>query len=166
MVRFTLNPNQWITGSNFFDFDGSNFAFISNNSSSWQYSNIACFTHLYRDIAIPAGESVIELSFDWICAGENSRDGLQVSFAATSANVTANTSSSYNSTVGDQTSILVSGATILNTGNSVLLNDNNNPTLEKHFYATIPATYAGSTIRLIFSWRNDAAYSQSESSGY
>jgi hypothetical protein len=89
----TLNPNQWITGSNSVDFDGSNFAFISNNSSNWQYSNTACFTHIYKNVTIPSGETVIELSFDWICDGENLRDGLQVSFASSSTTVAANSSS-------------------------------------------------------------------------
>ncbi len=161
----TLNPNQWITGSNSIDFGGSNFAFISNNSSNWQYSNTACFTHIYKNVTIPSGETVIELSFDWICAGENLRDGLQVSFASSSTTVAANNSSGYNSTVGDLSTILVSGATLLNPGGVILLNDNANPTSKKRFYAQIPSSYAGSTIKVIFSWRNDAAVDNQTSIG-
>lgn len=160
----TDNPNQWHVGGSgvYYSFD-ENFAYISNNGGTWQYTSTkACFTHFYRDVTIPAGEKEIELTFDWICSGEALRDGLQVSYATTSTSVSANTSS-YNSTIGDQTGTLVSGATLIS---PIFLNLSSN-TEQKHFYAKLPATLASSTtsIRLIFSWRNDAATTNQNPAG-
>jgi hypothetical protein len=153
----SLNPNQWQTSEPVLNLLDGNYAFISDDAGiSWNYANSACFTHFYKDVHVPAGEGVIELYFDWICYGENLRDGFQVSYASTSTSVSENTNSGYNSVVGNQSGALVSGATLLSPGASGFLNQSSD-NVPHRFYATLPSNLAGTDVRIIFSWRNDAA---------
>ncbi|RZL15845.1 MAG: T9SS type A sorting domain-containing protein, partial [Hymenobacter sp.] len=92
-------------------------------------------THLYRDITVPAGQSTIQLSFDWKAGGESTYDYLLVQVAPT-------------------TFTPVAGTLPATTSVTVLAQIN----LQAAYRRTtiqLPPSLAGSTQRLIFTWRND-----------
>lgn len=51
----------------------ANCGYISNdNGTSWIYSQLSTYSHLYRDVTVPAGELKGKLTFDWKVGGEGS----------------------------------------------------------------------------------------------
>jgi hypothetical protein len=133
--------NSWTVGATAVPFAGTNSAYVSNNGSAYTYTISSISTsHFYRDIAIPAGETDISLSFQHKGFGEVGWDRLLVYAAPTSVTPAANVPAS-NSTV-------LSGATLLYTapmGSNVygLVN------------VVVPGSFGGTTMRLIFTWQND-----------
>jgi hypothetical protein len=137
-------PNQWVVGpagGNGPTTTGANAAFISNDGGATNAYTLATasVTHFYRDVTFPAGQGAVQLSFDWQAGGESSFDYLQVSLMPTLLPPPAGTP-------------LVNGS-----GGVVQIGDNLN------FQATfgritlpLPPSVAGTTQRLVFSWRNDA----------
>jgi hypothetical protein len=86
--------------------------------------------YFYRDITIPAGETNIALTFNWKSVGTT----WQVFVAPTSV-----------TPVGTDTSLTtIPGATLLLAGTTNAVTQN--------AFAFIPASYAGTTTRLIFMW--------------
>ena len=145
--------NKWFVGNVPTGFTG-NSAYISNNATGTTHAYAPAsnsLVHFYRDVTFPAGETNITLSFQWKGAGELSAyDGLQVSLAPTST--TPTTSITTGASV--VSAPLVTGATVL--GSILYFNQTTVQTVT----LTIPASLAGncssaSTMRLIFSWRND-----------
>lgn len=135
--------NRWVAGpnaSNGASAAGTGAAYISNNASTvphaYSTSSAPGTVHLYRDVTFPAGETAIRFSFDWRGVGENLYDNLRVYLAPTTYAPTAGT--------------LPSGAGV------TLLQG---PLYGQADYATIdlnlPASLAGSSQRLIFTWTND-----------
>ena len=93
-------PNKWFIGT-VPSFPGpvpvglsGDYAYISNQSSgsTWTYGkDSSSVVHFYRDITLPAGKPVFELTFDWINNGEPTYDELLVSTAPTYYTPTAST---------------------------------------------------------------------------
>ncbi|PLX11336.1 MAG: hypothetical protein C0594_03820 [Marinilabiliales bacterium] len=133
--------NQWEIGTAANN-GGSNGAYISNDGgTSNTYDNsITQVSHFYVDYAFPAGETVIDLSFDWKCDGESSYDNLKVFLVPTSTTPTAGTSLSTGQ-IGDT----YYSEQLTWTNESI----------------TIDGSNAGSTMRLVFSWKNDGLYGDS-----
>ncbi len=94
-------------------------------------------SYFYRDIAVPAGETKIALSFKWKNGGEAGQD-FPLVYAATT-NVTPFGGSNLS---GDFTEI---------TGSSL----HSNPGTYKDNTFYLPAKFAGNTVRIIFLWKND-----------
>lgn len=152
-----VNPtNQWAlgnvaTGLNF----TANRAYISNDGGvSYSYTNTGdSRVHFYRDVTFPAGETIITLSFVLRVTGEGSYDGLNVGLYPTSTTVL-----SSNSTGG------VSHATLLPYyAGGVTIGTNPQysgfgGTDGAVVTISIPASFAGTTQRLIFTWRNDTSF--------
>ena len=143
--------NNWYVGTIPSGFTNRS-AYISNNASGgiWEYT-IAGDTsavHFYRDITFPGGETDITLTFDWAAMGELVASGpwdvLMVSIAPTSFTPAH---SVYLGAAG----LPAPATTLVQLGNIAT------PQVAA---IKIPASLAGnctsaSTMRLIFSWKND-----------
>jgi hypothetical protein len=118
-------------------FAGSNCAYISNThpaGGSYAYTvNSASVVHFYRDVTIPAGEPYLNLQFRYKGQGESTYDFIRVFVVPTTTTPVA----------GTQLTAGQIGATYYNLVSSWT-------TANINFCGT-----PGSTIRLVFSWRND-----------
>lgn len=141
--------NRWFIGTVPPGFTG-NSAFVSNdNGVSWNYTNSAVsVVHFWRDITFPAGETNIQLSFNWQALGETSSwDALMVSFAPTTYTPVAGTTSLG---TGVLAAPAVTFVQLWNAGSV------------QTFSAALPSTLIGNcssavTLRLIFTWKNDGS---------
>ncbi|RZK63296.1 MAG: T9SS type A sorting domain-containing protein [Hymenobacter sp.] len=132
--------NQWAvagTGGNGPTSPGTKAAYISPDFGlSNTYSTTAASTvHLYRDVVLPAGQAAIQLSFDWRAVGEGTSDYLLVQVAPTTFAPVAGT--------------VPAAASV-----TVLAQLNLQPTFTRTTIQ-LPASLAGTTQRLLFTWRND-----------
>jgi hypothetical protein len=130
--------NQWFVGT----VPGSpnnNSAYVSNDAGvSWAYTNsTAAVVHFYRDINFPAGETDIQLTFLLRGIGESSFDRLRIYLVPTTTTPVAGTE--------------------LAIGNQVGLTNYNFQGVWIKVGLQIPASAAGTTQRLVFSWRNDGS---------
>ena len=141
--------NNWYVGNVPGAFAGSNAAYISNTSgTTWAYSpTTVSTTHFYRDVTVPANESVISLNFQWKGSGETGWDRLLI-YAAP---VTTNPFSGYPASNASA----YPGATLLYT------QANNAQATYTNAAVTVPSSFAGTTFRLIFTWQNDASFGTS-----
>jgi hypothetical protein len=128
--------NKWFVGS--VPAYSGNSAYISkDNGTTYEYNTgSSSVVHLYRDIAFPAGALEYNLSFMFKCGGESTYDGLKVFLVDTSTIPAAGTQ-------------LTTGQ-IGNTWYNLTTN-----WTEKTI--TINNAIAGTTKRLVFSWRNDGS---------
>ncbi|HOM80084.1 MAG TPA: choice-of-anchor J domain-containing protein, partial [Candidatus Cloacimonas acidaminovorans] len=128
--------NKWFVGS--VPAYSGNSAYISkDNGTTYEYNTgSSSVVHLYRDIAFPAGALEYNLSFMFKCGGESTYDGLKVFLVDTSTIPAAGTQ-------------LTTGQ-IGNTWYNLTTN-----WTEKTI--TINNAIAGTTKRLVFSWRNDSS---------
>ncbi|MFM9026549.1 MAG: hypothetical protein ACKOQ6_00945, partial [Bacteroidota bacterium] len=126
--------NKWYVGTTSIC-SGVEAAFIGTSSTTNTYDNTSSsVVHLYRDIVFPVNESQITLSFDLKCQGESSYDYVQVFIIPT-------------------TTLPVAG-TQLTTGRVGNQYYNLQPSCT-NYTITLPASFAGTTQRLVFTWRND-----------
>ncbi len=129
--------NKWVQGTATNN-GGSKGVYISNdNGVSNAYSiGTAQVSHFYKDITIPAGQTVINLSFDWKGQGESvSADRLRVYDAPTTVTPVAGTDLGTTNQVGAANYNLSSTYATVN--------------------IPLSASDAGTTRRIIFSWKND-----------
>ena len=135
----------WFVGNVPVSATGTNCGYVSaGGGTTWTYSQTNTFTHIYRDITIPANESKVTLTFKWKAGGEGATfdwDNMKIFLAPTSVTPT--------------TAAAVTGATQLSGPGAVSgmykLNSAawNNETI---VFAGVP----GTTYRLIFSWKSDS----------
>lgn len=132
----TASTNQWVIGSATNN-GGASAAYISSDGGTTNgYDPVVTSTnHLYTPVTFPAGEGAIILSFDWRGLGEITTsywDYIRVSLTAAApvaGTMTAN---------ADQLPVVFSGADGY-----------------RKAWVVIPASYAGTTRNLVFSWVND-----------
>ncbi|MCX8471734.1 MAG: hypothetical protein ORN55_08140 [Chitinophagaceae bacterium] len=137
--------NLWEIGSVATTYAGSRGIYVANPSGTYSYKNNTALTsHFYRDVVIPSGATSIILSFYWKGSGESGWDRALIYTAPNSITPVANIP------VSNSTSL--TGATLVWTQPSV-------QTTLAYTLATItlPNTLAGTTVRLIFTWQNDAS---------
>lgn len=145
----SLATNGWVKvdgGENDFEIgsaetNGGSFGvYVSNNGgTSAVYSSVGGgvdVSHLYIDILMPAATTDLVLQFDWKCEAEVNFDWGSVYNKPTSFTPVANTA-----IVGDQI------------GQSQYNNQSSYVTEQ----IALPVGQAGTTRRIIFSWRNDAS---------
>ena len=143
----TVNASAdgWAVGAAPVSASGSNCGYVSSDAgATWTYSQLSTFTHMYRDVTIPANESKVTLTFKWKANGEGTTttdwDNMKVFLAPT--------------TVIPTTGAAVTGATQLSGAGStsgmykLSFAGWNNETIV--FVGT-----PGTTYRLIFSWKSD-----------
>lgn len=114
-----------------------NSAYLSLDNGATHATNVSGIRtiYFYKDVAIPAGHTNIALSFDWKSAANT----WQVFAAPTSVTpVGSNVQTSFPATIPGATPIIYS---------------NTNTTTQSAF-GFIPASFAGTTVRLIFMWSN------------
>ena len=146
-------PNKWFIGT-VSPIPGpvpvglsGNYAYISNsNGLNWDYAiNTTSVVHFYRDITLPAGVPVFELTFDWINNGESTWDELMVSTAPTYYTPTASTVSLMQNGLPAPANTLarLSGKTTKQAASVRIYGSD-------YGNCNLPVT-----IRLIFTWKND-----------
>ncbi len=143
--------NQWVcnTGATA-GFSGTRAAYVTDNASATPpphtYTTNLFTTrvsHLYRNITVPAGQTLITLNFDWINYGEgNGNDRLRVWTVPTT----------YNPTYG--TVINASGVNLLQGLNFY----DGQPLWTNSGTISLPSSYAGTTFRLVFEWVNNGSF--------
>ncbi|GAA4352251.1 hypothetical protein GCM10023185_11700 [Hymenobacter saemangeumensis] len=144
--------NTWVRGT--VAGGASNALYISNDGgSSYAYSGAnngnRSQVHAYTDVTVGAGQTIINLAFQWKNIGENTFDYLRVSYAPT----TFTPSAVSNASLAVGTPISGTG-----TGTPVILADNlNGQSAFTSRSIVLPSSLAGSTFRLIFSWINDGS---------
>ncbi|WP_050009548.1 fibronectin type III domain-containing protein [Flavobacterium sp. B17] len=131
--------NKWVYGSA--TGNPANSLYISNtNGTTNAYdTSSSSVVHAYRDIAIPAATTTATFSFDWKAAGESIWDYLRVWLVPASFMPT-------------------SGTQITTGGGRIQIGTNyNQQTTWQTFLnpALNISSFAGSTMRLVFEWRND-----------
>ncbi|GHV14724.1 hypothetical protein AGMMS49938_11370 [Fibrobacterales bacterium] len=141
--KFTMvnsgQTNQWVVGTATAN-GGTKSAYISGDGGTtygyeaWYASSVV---HLYADITFPeltGSDDGYNLSFDWKGEGDGYNDFLKVYVVETSTFPDA-------------------GLQLTNT----LLGTYTGEIHWQKAYITLPASYSGTTKRLVFSWRNDAS---------
>lgn len=142
--------NQWFC-SNFVASAGARSAYVSstatgtsNNYSNWSLSNATRVQHFYRNVNFPAGETSITLNFKWRCNGQSGSDDIKVFLVPTTTTPVAGTAlPGANQIAGPYT-----GQSSYQTVS-----------------VTLSAALAGTTQRLVFSWRNNNDFSGSNPAG-
>lgn len=128
--------NQWHVGTAATGFTGARCAYIGTAVTNNTYNvSSTSVVHFYRDVTFPAGQPSVTLSFSWKGYGESGYDYMRVYLVPTSTTpvagtmlVTGQIGVDYNLTSAWQTATL-----------------------------SLPCNLAGTTMRLVFSWRNDAS---------
>lgn len=132
--------NDWYVGTDN-TLDGTNSAYISNNDgvSNAYSSNGGALdvSHVYLDILMPSATTNLILQFDWLCEAEVGFDYGQVHDVTTSTIPEANTELGSTGLIG--------------------LNQYNNQSIKTTEQITLPISEAGTTRRIVFSWRNDSS---------
>ena len=147
--------NQWWVGAVATPSAGTRSAYISDDvaGATYNYNNGASSTvHFYRDVTFPAGETNITLSFKWKAVGEASYDYVTVYSMPTGVTPTVNNpAGGFQSWLNIPTSY--AGAVVHATPPN--LNLSAGYTVQT--ICTLPASYAGTTRRLVFMWSNDGS---------
>ena len=144
----TATQNQWVVSTGAIaGFSETRCAYVSQNSSSTPPPHTYDLgttraTHFYRNITFPSGETDIILSFNWICRGEGSFDKMKVWVVPISYTPVYATAITATGTA--PTGRIQVGAT----------NYSSQATWTSTSFS-LPAAYAGSTVRLVFEWTND-----------
>jgi PKD repeat protein len=143
------SPDAWVVGAASTPSLGARGAYISNdNGTSWLYTLNATttFSHIYKEVTVPAGENKITLSFKWKAGGEGTissdNDNLKVFFGPStlvSPSTTAGLATNYQlvSPTSTYGMYKLSGTTY-NT--------------ETYSFAASPGTY-----RLVFTWKSNTS---------
>lgn len=140
--------NNWQCAATPGPFSGSRCAYVSNNGTTWSYTNNSTSGPVFwRDIAIPAGVSSINLSFYYKTNGENSSppnnwDQLLV-YHTTTANTPVNNAPLNTTSTWTGGTLIFASSTQGASPPWTLVT------------ASLPLTYAGTTLRLVFKWKND-----------
>jgi uncharacterized protein YjdB len=137
--------NTWQVGTVSNPSSGNRAAFISNNGgTSYAYTLTSAQTsHLYKDVVIHPNANNINLSFKWKGFGQSGNDRLLVYTAPTNVTPVAGSPAS--------TSTTLSGATLVSTLNLHSSYNYQTATI------VLPNSLAGTTVRLIFTWQNNAS---------
>ncbi len=115
---------------------GTNGAYVDSalGVSNYYRINASQVSHFWRDVAFPAGEGVIQLSFNWRGFGESTYDYIRVYATNTTETPTA-------------------GVLLAPTANAQY----NQQGSWQSATLYLPDSLAGKTKRLIFTWRNDVS---------
>ncbi len=131
--------NQWYIGTAATPSAGTYSAFTGSSATSWTGQSPANVNHIYRDITFPAGESVITLTFKYkVGAADATFDYLKLWATSTSTTPVAGTQL----TTTNATQLGVAAGYDSQTSYSLQT-------------VSLPASFAGTTQRIVFSWRTD-----------
>lgn len=124
-------------------------AYVSNDAGATNnYTNtLSALNYLYRDVVIPSGQTSIILTFNWVCNGESLYDMIQIFVGPTSIVPVGTTT--YPGYGLSNVPAGIAGATFI--GSLQLQTSIQTAT----FF--IPGSFAGTTMRLIFAWKDDTS---------
>jgi hypothetical protein len=149
-IESNSTNNPWVIGTyvNTPPFSNRS-AYVSNDGGATNsYTNtLSALNYFYRDVVIPAGQTTIILTFNWECNGESSYDMIQVFVGPTSI-VPVGTTTYPGSGLSNVPSG-IAGATFIGA-----LQLQSTPQTVTFF---IPGSFAGTTMRLIFAWKDDTS---------
>ena len=146
LTGWTLNNgsqiNKWAVGTGINN-GGTHALYITDTNGSTNTYNITgtSVVQAYKDFVIPAGATQLDLTFDWRSLGETGNDYFRVWTVPTT----------FNPVVGTQ--IVAVANSRIKIGND--LTSNSNFTTQNYTVNAVP--YAGSTMRLVFEWKNNNA---------
>ena len=133
--------NRWFAGTQSFCV-GTKGAYVGTAAGNNNYTiTTSDISHFYDDVTFPAGQTCITLTFNWKGQGESGWDGLRIYLGSTAVTPVANTM------------FTTSDASAVQLGNTWY----NMQAACGSTTITIPASNAGTTKRLVFSWQNDAS---------
>lgn len=132
--------NQWVVGSATGNTGSS--LYISNDGGTTNtYNHTLSVVQAYRDIAVPAGTFMGTISFDWKGSGESCCDYFRVWLVPTA----------YVPTAGTQ---ITSGSGGIQIGGNFNMQSDWQQYLNDQLDLS---SFAGSTMRLVFEWKNDGS---------
>ncbi|MES2727444.1 MAG: T9SS type A sorting domain-containing protein [Bacteroidota bacterium] len=140
--------NPWVVGTAITTTPiAGNSAYISNTSgtSASYATGSSALNYFWRDVSVPAGESIIRLSLNWSQQGESTWDLWQVFTAPTTltpVGITTHPGSGLTNVPAG-----IAAATFVGNGQIT--------TGVQSSSFILPASLAGTTFRLIFAWKND-----------
>ncbi|MFI5237676.1 MAG: hypothetical protein ACHQLA_07060, partial [Ignavibacteriales bacterium] len=125
-----------------------NSAYVSTDGGTTYTYNITAtsLNFFYRDITVPASETIITLNLNWISNGEASWDLWQVFTAPTSV---VPVGGIHPGSGTSNVPAAIAGATFIGFGQT--------QTTVQTTSFLLPASLAGTTFRLIFSWKSDTS---------
>lgn len=142
--------NPWVVGTapSLGGAMAGNMAYVSNTGGTTHVYDMAtpCLNYFYKDVTIPAGQTKITLNLNWYCGGESTYDLWQVFTAPVSVVPASTTTYPGNSLVLVPPGI--TGAAYVGGGNL-------QATAVQTATYYLPPALAGTTFRLIFSWKSD-----------
>ncbi len=150
-ISWTLNngtaTNQWVIGEAISN-SPTHSLYVSNDGGTTNNytNNSTSVVQAYRDIAVPASAVEADLSFDFNIDGENCCDYVRVWMVPVT----------FTPTAGTQINAGAAGAGAFQVGG----NYNDTAGWETENAVVSLTDYAGSTVRLIFEWRNDGSVGQ------
>ena len=133
--------NKWAIGTGINN-GGTHALYITDTNGDTNTYNVTgtSVVQAYKDFVIPAGATQLDLTFDWRSLGEV-QDYIRVWTVPTT----------FNPVVGTQITALANSR--IKIGNDL----NSIPTFTTQNYTVNATPYAGSTMRLVFEWRNNNA---------
>jgi hypothetical protein len=140
--------NPWVIGNAVTTAPiAGNSAYISNTGGATHNYDLTknAENFFWRDVTVPAGETRIKLTFDWLTTGESTKDAFYVFAVPTS--VTPVGSDVYPGTGNGPTPTLPSSYSVFIGGHTA--------TTVQSQTIFLPASYAGTTFRLVFYWKNN-----------
>lgn len=141
-VNPSTTANQWVVNNTATAYAGARGVHVSNDGTANTYTTtVARACHFLRDVTIPAGADLITLSFYWKGMGQVGFDRLLVYTAPSSIVPAVNAPVSPATGIGGATLVWQQSATSAAYSLATV---------------TLPNTLAGTTVRLIFTWQNDA----------
>lgn len=140
--------NKWFVGTATFNSPGKSLYISNDNGVSNAYdTGITSVTQAYRDIMIPIGANMIDVSFDWKALGEGTLTGTMYDYIRVWVVPTT-----FIPTPGTQ---ITPAADRLQLGTS--LNQNANWKNALYVYNSTAVAVTGGPVRLVFEWRNDGS---------
>ena len=141
--------NPWIVGTGAAaGVMTGNQAYIASTGTTYGYNNATPATnYFWRDVTIPAGETIIKLSFNWKSDGEDVWDLWQVFYGPTTITPVGVNAHPGNGTTNVPAGI--AGATNIGFGQD-------QASIQTANYS-LPASLAGTTIRIFFVWKSDGS---------
>ncbi|MFN8153073.1 MAG: hypothetical protein U0Y08_02145 [Bacteroidia bacterium] len=132
-----LQTNQWFLGTTVAGFSGTRCAFVGTAATNNNYNaNAASVVHIYRDIAIPAGQSAIKLKFRWKSRGRANEDIMNIYLTPVS---------------------YIPAAGITPPVANMIGGDYRNNTSWVDDSLDLDCSISGTTQRIVFTWVNDGA---------
>ncbi|PZR21396.1 MAG: hypothetical protein DI539_08135 [Flavobacterium psychrophilum] len=140
VIKNGTQTNRWFVGNATFN-SAANSLYISDNGGLTNTYTVttASTVHAYKDFIIPTGTTAVDLSFDWKSVGQASVDFIKVWRVI----------DTYIPTPG--TAITASG-----TDRQLLGTVSNNANWTNQSYILNTTAYAGTNMRIIFEWTNNA----------